>query len=606
MDYFLVDQDIYRLSKSELFRIASSYRINLPYHEDEITSADLRTKLALVKKLLQTSERDPDLKVALEKLYSNNELSESEKSKYPLLEQYQNILGNFYEIPFPNKITDGASNSHEIDSYENKIVIEHEKLLGRRKEFLSPQSIPKEDTVLNKSIQDRSLPSPPFQQSKNNLATQKSQQQVSNMENIPLIKAGTFGALGSENVEEFITRYNTASKCNRWSESTKIDLFQTHLTSTPYKWFTMYKLENPNLKWNDLENDFLKTFTPIAQIEDLQSILDNRLQCPSETPLQFVYEITHLCRRIDPYMSDDKIIQYVLQGIDPEFCSQLLALQNKSLNQLKDNIYEIEKKSLLKNKNLQKHSGTHFSTKITPSTSNNFKTLRFDDETLNTTKVLSNKVQQLEETIAALAVNTTNRESRRDYSNDYTDRSQRRSYSKSPSTSLDRQQDRKFYRSPSSSRNFFGNSKSASRDLSRGPKKYCHICKLENHSTDNCSFNAKNKNNSNRVKPQNKMWCAFCNVATHTYDRCFKRPKNNHQPQHAQHFQPQFYGYQNYPPYQPPPPFGAQKSYQQLNFGNAGNHQNQTFNSAMDLYPQPYRNQPYNQATPFGGPKNVK
>lgn len=608
MDFSLIKRDICKISKTELFNLASLYRVKVPLDVDDITQGQLRKDLALVKKILKAADEDPELKLVLEKLFNKDELSDQDKEKYPLLAEYQAILDHFYETP---SLEGATASSVNINSYDNDPIINHEKLLSQRKEFkphnpLLSDDVPLEDkntcpfsfsptsagslgltNIFSPSKQSQPLPLPPLEHKPETLPEKQP-----TMENIPLVKAGTFGALGSENAEEFLTRYNVASKCNRWSDDTKINLFQTHLTSTPYKWFSMYKLENPGFKWDDLESDFLKTFSPIAQIEDLQSILENRLQTKSETALQFVYEITHLCRRIDPYMSDEKIINYVLQGINPDFCTQLLSLQNANLNQLRENIYKIEKRSLLKNKNLLKHSVTHNSTTPVPSNSNGLKSLRFDEDTLNS-HALATKVQHLEETIAALTVNSpsTDRKSRRDYADSGDSGLLRRKFSKSPNSSLDRKHDRRQSRSPSTSHDKHQHFRSPHRDnFDRRNATYCHICKMSNHSTDNCSFNAKTRPNSDRIPARNTMWCEFCKTKTHTYDRCYRKPQSNSRTTNPQ-------PYKNYTCYE------TQKN-------NPSSYNFPVYHGSHRNNPPPFQNpafhDPYaNKRRPYGFPKNV-
>ena len=164
-------------------------------------------------------------------------------------------------------------------------------------------------------------------------------------ENKPLVKATTYSGLDSENCQEFLDKFELAAKINSWKPETKIDLFETHPTNLPFKWFQIYKKEYKDLiNWDHLKEEFTKTFSSVAQIEDVESILENRLQRTDETPTKFLFEISYLCQKVDPNMSEKKIIEYVINGLQPKFCTELLRTEHSTVNELRKNIMNIEKR----------------------------------------------------------------------------------------------------------------------------------------------------------------------------------------------------------------------------------------------------------------------
>jgi len=329
---------------------------------------------------------------------------------------------------------------------------------------------------------------------------------------LPLIKAGTFSGLASEDVHEFIHKYKTASVCNRWSEKTKIELFPTHLTSTPYKWYNLYRLDNKNIEWDTLEKDFIKAFSPVALINDLQTVLENRTQRDDESPTHFLYEIVHLCKRIDPDIPEGKIIEHVIQGIKPDICSEIIKMENRSLRELNENLTKIETQRLIKAKNQRRYQNSNKHISLLNSTP---ETVTYvDPEICN----LNTEIRDLKETLNSLKLSSKDPFCGRDkQSNHIPHRSlspHRRE--SSPHHRNGRYRDRQRYLTKSVNRP----------TTSFMAPHYCHICKKNNHSTDRCWYNSKTNltKNKNPFPKRSSKHCSYCKRINHTIDQCLRRP----------------------------------------------------------------------------------
>ena len=188
----------------------------------------------------------------------------------------------------------------------------------------------------------------------NNLAL--SNMPNNNVEKIPLIEAGQFSGLKSENVTDFLDQYELAATANNWSDDTKIRLFQAHLTSGPKIWYTQYKKRKENFDWETLKADFRKTYTYAAQIETLHAVMAKKIQADNEPALNFFFDIICICKKYNPAIEDKDIIRYFLQAVRPEYCHYLSSLTNETLDQVEANLIKAENIVTINSQNKQRYN----------------------------------------------------------------------------------------------------------------------------------------------------------------------------------------------------------------------------------------------------------
>lgn len=97
-------------------------------------------------------------------------------------------------------------------------------------------------------------------------------------ENLPLISAGTYHGLLTENPNDFIDKYEIAAKSNNWQELSKINLFPAHLAGTALAWYKHYSAGQNINNWENLKTTFITTFTPAAQAQTIQAVLEKRFK----------------------------------------------------------------------------------------------------------------------------------------------------------------------------------------------------------------------------------------------------------------------------------------------------------------------------------------
>lgn len=561
LDYSILNIDFYRLQINEIKELAQNYQIKFNPLPDQFTVAELREKLASLKWNFKRANSDNNYEKLVQDVYLNRILSTEIAVKYPqlkeLLDNLLPLYDNVYESVLNKSFRELLSKEENPNNQIYSNVKNHDY-----QEIEFNQNLNKV-AVTPLTVQVNTKPEDNFQTKDNtdNLPFTRTQPELRlNMEEqLPLIKAKTFSAQGSENATEFIDNYELVSKCNRWRDETKITLFATHLTGTPYKWFQIFKADRgENITWQILKENFLKVFSPLALIDDALTVLQNRTQKENENTQQFVFEIIYLCNLVDKDMTESHKVNYIVQAVRPEICEELIKLDNTSLTELQDNISKIEKQLLFKSKNLRKFQNLEKPMFSLTNSSNSFTSnANSSQNILDQSYGLQSQISELRNTLANLNLASTDVRNKVRFSrhNSVERRESSRERSKSPYykrhdrynnqsnnhrslSPYDRSRERytsnyneKHYRDASrdksQDRYFSDKRREESRDSranSRGDR-FCHICQMSNHWTKECGFNLKSLKNNHPSLSSNsrrKKYCTYCKNTSHNLAECFK------------------------------------------------------------------------------------
>lgn len=533
----IVELDVYRLSKIDAYELAKQFRLRIPSDPNQITTQKLRQLLAFTKELCKTSQNNLELQAALAEILIEGTLSPENQVKFPKLIEFQNLLEPFYDTPENVCINRNfsASTSSQSHIYEN-LQSPQEKLLTERKVFVensghssvesdyeNPINLDKTNLELNNRAPKLNIPSVQVETNNREMA------QAPAPEQIPLIKPINFSGSSYEDVGEFLTRFEIASKCNKWSESTKISLLPCYLTSYASKWFTDYSQENPGVQFDTIITNLKIAFGSPSQKIDLQETLNSRIQNTQESPLQYFYIIRNLCKKLDQNMRDEQIINYTTKGLLPSYFDALMYFDHTTLAEFQSNLAKLESKMILKKQNSRIHGNliTSEPTLLTQETVPNAnthdnKTVHFQDSTnqqlVNAITELNNKLSKLElEPHQTSVSHGRAHQSRRDaspyrknspsYGRDKyqyyrtNDRSTERNRYRSSSRSRDRN-----HRNPYFENRYRTNFRDGNRNnhvrKSENRRYNCEICAMDNHYTRECAFNVKSKNFRGRSKFQ--------------------------------------------------------------------------------------------------------
>lgn len=452
-----LQKDVYRLSKEELQNTLTKFNIK---YRDSDTVADLRPIIADLKSYIKHNLTE-EKKHILRKLLGRQYLTNVELIKYPGLLRVQNFIED------RDNLYDTAEDRTEEAEYE-EIHFQ-----------LGPEQV----------------------------------QMADRKEKLPLISAGTYHGLPTENPNEFLDRYELAALSNHWQEETKLNLFPAHLTGTALSWYKHHIRNNANapVNWNNLKETFVSTFTPAAQATNLQNILDKKIQGKDQPVIAYYFEILTLCRRYDPEITDKRIAQYIIQGLKPEFCDKIVTEPCDTLEDLEKSLKKVELQLEIKAANREKHSrlDTH-----TPSQSNISVGNRTEE-----IHILQEEIKSLKEQINNMAIHN-NPQQQRQPSTSYqqqrvnNDRGMRNyTHSAPPPT----------HRGPAGStapwqgRRYNTNMQSHY----RGRNMFCKICKRNNHDTHQCRFRSYAPVHTNTRK-----YCDHCKMTNHSREECFRlKPK---------------------------------------------------------------------------------
>lgn len=316
----LLTTEITRIRKAQLKAILLKYNI---LTTNETTEA-IRKKASILKQSLLLIRAEPQIQVFFEGLIKHTHVIDSEqKLQFPILAELEKIV-----------LYDQTSPSSSENAYEplNASDSESDNLSE------SGEPDPRDDTKLTAAPAELQID--PLQHHTNNTQTIPAM-----TENLPLISAGSFNGLNSENPTDFIEKYLLAAESNNWTEQSKLKLFPNHLGGIAINWFKNYKAKAPNNaipNWETLKKDFLQAFTPLAQCSSLSAILENKIQGPNETTLSYLLDITTTCRRYDPEVTEAQIIHFILRGLRPEILQKVLTKENNTLDRLEKNLKEAE------------------------------------------------------------------------------------------------------------------------------------------------------------------------------------------------------------------------------------------------------------------------
>jgi hypothetical protein len=518
-----IPADIYRLSKEQLLEFLSRYGIK---YKDEDTVAELRPVVASLKAFLKT-ELTEEKKYLFRELVSRKQyLSEGQPLKYPILAKIEKFIKereNLYDTP-------------DLDETEHQ----YEEVRPRTP--LGILSFPPPYNIDNTASQSTGKVTPKA----DTVNIQENTPKMSK-EKLPLISAGTFHGLPSENPNDFTDKYEIAAISNHWSDQTRLNLFPAYLAGTALAWYQHYSKGRDITDWEQLKKVFIATFTPAAQAQTLQAILEKKVQGRDQPVLSYFLEVMTLCKRHDPDIKDKQIIQYVIHGLRPEYCELILNETCDTVQQLEERLKKIELHIQIRALNKEKfeRAESKVGTKQNTNTDTHEEKLSNIEATLNE---LTQAVSHLKLQNAAIPGRGHKQDTSRDY---YGGRGNWGNYHRGP---RDFRQNNTFHNRGGWGHSvrqqgpyYQGNnrpswnegkvnyhqrpqaSQNSSYDKSRGHggrgDMYCTYCNRNNHNTNDCRYNRAKRG----ALTQNKnMYCDHCKMTNHSRDNCFRLKSGGH------------------------------------------------------------------------------
>src|SRR5436190_2476415 len=520
----LLSLDIYRTRKCDLIPILNSYGIKCSDAND--TQETLRPIAASLKRLVTASITNEALRTLLHKVLNEQlELDDTQERRFPELSDLQKT------VETRNKLYDTPANSDtEEEKYQNSVAHKTPVLNSDNKHVYETINLQNNGPAV---IPVTMPPTP----------------------NVPLIPAGSFSGLPSEDPNAFLEHYEVASESNNWDNDIKLKLFAAHLSNIALSWYKHYKekhAERP-LAWDTLKRDFILAFQPQAQASNLQQILEKKIQGEHESGLNYFLNVLTTCKRYDQNLPEKQIINYIISGLKPEVCQHVLTLQNDTLLQLEQNLKTAEVIVQAQSRNREKYyrESTKHNTQL-----NAILSAKTDYTPHHSAVQNSDQIAQLQEQVNVLTnlVATLTTEAKNPVNRFSRSRSPKHhyQYSRSPSLELPSYPHKSrhhYHASPSFETqpnfqaptyhprhaprrvNFQANRSSGNfhRDANPNPpRKYCEYCRrFTNHNSSECWHKPQQPANQSYFNPpqsqtEGQLFCKYCKSNTHTIANCVK------------------------------------------------------------------------------------
>ena len=156
-----------------------------------------------------------------------------------------------------------------------------------------------------------------------------------------------FRGTGDEDASEWMELYESIGQHNRWGAVDLAANFGMYLDSSARQWFRCTTLP---AEWNDtvevigvpaqglvpevrpvaaatgLKTRFLLEFVQEKYSLFQESKLRNRMQGPDEPTSNYYYDVIHLCRSVNPQMTELNRLEYLYRGLVPWLVEKIYPL----------------------------------------------------------------------------------------------------------------------------------------------------------------------------------------------------------------------------------------------------------------------------------------
>lgn len=159
----------------------------------------------------------------------------------------------------------------------------------------------------------------------------------------PIITPSKFRGTQDENVEEYLTQFERASKANGWDANRKLVIIPCYLEGAALRWYENAESRlGAQLTWDQVKEGLKSTFQSIAYDEQIEFKLRMRMQRDEETVESYVQDVLYLCAKVDPNMPERSKIKYVLRGLKPSLIEKVMPMNNESLEDLMTNLRTVQ------------------------------------------------------------------------------------------------------------------------------------------------------------------------------------------------------------------------------------------------------------------------
>ncbi|XP_039297287.1 probable serine/threonine-protein kinase DDB_G0276461 [Nilaparvata lugens] len=174
----------------------------------------------------------------------------------------------------------------------------------------------------------------------------------------PFAKPESYGGTKSEDFNEWLKTFNRAAKINKWDEDDKILYLPLYLKKTALAIFDIFSDKNENATFLDAVGHLKSKLVDPVHEETTRQKLENRNKLPTETYTEYTADIIKLCHILEPQMSEKRIVGYVLRGLDVGALQHVAFMDNASVEDLEKNLAKYERSRFLLDKKLGMHNAS--------------------------------------------------------------------------------------------------------------------------------------------------------------------------------------------------------------------------------------------------------
>lgn len=144
-----------------------------------------------------------------------------------------------------------------------------------------------------------------------------------------------------EDAEDWLENFERVARCNGWDETKKLRYVYFALEESARTWFENHEASLST--WNDFRRELLATYPSTDRRERAEAALQARNQRNNESVTMYVEDMSHLFRRADPNMAEDKKLRHLMRGVKQELFAGLVRNPPRTVAEFRSEATTMEK-----------------------------------------------------------------------------------------------------------------------------------------------------------------------------------------------------------------------------------------------------------------------
>jgi hypothetical protein len=149
------------------------------------------------------------------------------------------------------------------------------------------------------------------------------------IDNFVKMHPGTFSGGKSQNIHEFISKYEKASRVNSWkTDEEQAQYLAIFLQGAAASWLDNYEALNPtdSKKFSKIKDKIIAAFEHNTPKDRAEYLLYSRCQKPGEDIDDFYNDLVRICRLVDANMDKEDIARHLLRGLDTDIAADIMLM----------------------------------------------------------------------------------------------------------------------------------------------------------------------------------------------------------------------------------------------------------------------------------------